>query len=138
QNGDGANEESSLSTDAHAEQQERDNVDEDNYDDLTEEEKQQQERAATSIQAQFRGFKTRQNLQKKKHEKDEVNYSDQQKPDSANEHERSSLSTDTHAQQEERDNANEDNYDDLTEEEKQQQERAATSIQVSFYNLLCL
>ncbi|CAF0912054.1 unnamed protein product [Adineta steineri] len=132
QNVDDANEESSLSTDAHAEQQERDNVDEDNYDDLTEEEKQQQERAATSIQAQFRGFKTRQNLQKKKHEKDEVNYSDQQKPDSANEHERSSLSTDTHAQQEERDNANEDNYDDLTEEEKQQQERAATSIQAQF------
>ncbi|CAF0724595.1 unnamed protein product [Adineta steineri] len=132
QNADYANEQSSLSADAYAEQQERDSADEDNYDDLTEEEKQQQERAAVSIQAQFRGFKTRQNLQKEKHEKDEVNYSDQQKPDSANEHEKSSLSTDAHAQQQERDNANEDNYDDLTEEEKQQQERAATSIQAQF------
>ncbi|CAF0996010.1 unnamed protein product [Adineta steineri] len=132
QNVDYANEQSSLSADALAQQQERDSAEEDNYDDLTEEEKQQQERAAVSIQAQFRGFKTRQNLQKKKHEKDEVNYSDQQKPDNANEHEKSSLSTDTHAQQQERDNANEDNYDDLTEEEKQQQERAATSIQAQF------
>ncbi|CAF3588207.1 unnamed protein product [Adineta steineri] len=131
QNVDYENEQSSLSADAHAQQQERDNADEDNYDDLTEEEKQQQERAATSIQAQFRGFKTRQNLQKKKHEKDEVNYSDQQKSDNANEHEKSSFSTDAHSQQQEN-KVDEDNYDDLTEEEKQQQERAATSIQAQF------
>ncbi|CAF0753113.1 unnamed protein product [Adineta ricciae] len=89
--------------------------------------------AATKIQAQFRGFKTRRELEKMKEKSDGITHSNQE--ESNYDDEQSRTSSDEYKKPSDISNAQQDaTFDDenITEEEKREQERAAVSIQAQF------
>ncbi|CAF0728260.1 unnamed protein product [Adineta ricciae] len=89
--------------------------------------------AATKIQAQFRGFKTRRELEKMKEKSDGITHSNQD--ESNYDDEQSRTPSDEYQKPSDISNAHQDaifDNENISEEEKREQERAAVSIQAQF------